>query len=60
MSKNIVTFPSGLRLGFRRLPYTRSVSVGVFVGVGSAYERPEEGGLSHFLEHMMFKGTGIH
>ena len=38
-----------------RIP--RSVSMCVFVGVGSRYETDEEAGLSHFLEHMVFKGT---
>ncbi|HWQ27588.1 MAG TPA: pitrilysin family protein [Dehalococcoidia bacterium] len=39
------------------MPHTRSVSVSIYVGAGSRYERPEQSGLSHFLEHMCFKGT---
>ena len=35
----------------------RSVAVGVWIKVGSRYEKPEENGISHFLEHMFFKGT---
>ena len=31
--------------------------MGVWIGAGSQYERPEENGMSHFLEHMLFKGT---
>jgi len=39
------------------MPHTRSVSVAFFVGVGSRYESDDEGGASHFIEHMLFKGT---
>ena len=35
----------------------RSVAIGVWIGVGSRFERVEEAGISHFLEHMLFKGT---
>lgn len=51
------TFPSGLRLYFERKPYTKSIAIGVFVGVGSAYEEEKNNGLAHFLEHLNFKGT---
>lgn len=50
-------FPNGLRVIGERLPYLRSVSIGVWLGVGSMMELPNENGLSHFLEHMVFKGT---
>ena len=49
--------PNGLRVVGERLPYLRSVSIGAWMHVGSMMERPEESGLSHFLEHMVFKGT---
>jgi len=39
------------------MPYTRSVSIGFFIGVGSRYESDEQSGISHFIEHMLFKGT---
>jgi predicted Zn-dependent peptidase len=39
------------------LPKSRSVSIGVWVKVGSRHEPPELGGVSHFIEHMFFKGT---
>ncbi|GAB4111342.1 MAG: pitrilysin family protein [Roseiflexaceae bacterium] len=39
------------------LPHTRSVSIGCFVRVGSAHELPSQAGISHFLEHMLFKGS---
>lgn len=49
--------PNGLRVVGERLPYLRSVSIGVWLRVGSMMELPQENGLSHFLEHMVFKGT---
>ena len=39
------------------MPYVRSVSLGVWIGSGSRIERGSENGLSHFIEHMVFKGT---
>ena len=48
---------NGLTIIGERLEHFRSVSVGVWIGAGSQYERPEENGMSHFLEHMLFKGT---
>jgi len=39
------------------MPHVRSVSIGVWVKTGSRHERPEENGISHFIEHMVFKGT---
>ena len=39
------------------MPHTRSVSVGIFVGAGSRYETDAIAGASHFLEHVLFKGT---
>jgi predicted Zn-dependent peptidase len=49
--------PNGLQLIGETIPTARSVSVGFFVRTGSRDETPEEAGVSHFLEHMMFKGT---
>ncbi|MBQ8161333.1 MAG: insulinase family protein [Clostridia bacterium] len=51
------TLPNGLRVIGERMPFVRTVSVGVFVHTGSMMESPEEEGLSHFMEHMVFKGT---
>ena len=48
---------NGLTIIGERLPHFRSVSVGVWIAAGSQYETREENGLSHFLEHMLFKGT---
>ncbi len=49
--------PNGLRIVSSTLPHTRSVSISIFVGAGSRYESDEVAGVSHFLEHMLFKGT---
>ena len=51
------TLPNGLRVVACEMPHTRSVSISIFIGVGSRYEEGEEAGLSHFLEHLLFKGT---
>ena len=53
----IWTLPNGLRIVGDPLDGLRTVSVGVWLHVGSMMETPEENGLSHFLEHMAFKGT---
>ena len=53
----IITLSNGLRVALEEMPHLRSVSVGVWVKAGSMLERPEENGLSHFMEHMAFKGT---
>src|SRR5436309_9280528 len=39
------------------MPHMRSVSVGIWIGSGSRREPPEQNGISHFIEHMLFKGT---
>lgn len=51
------TLESGLRILTEEIPYVRSVSVGVWVSSGSRFERPELNGVSHFIEHLLFKGT---
>ncbi len=48
---------NGLRIVFESIPYIRSVSLGIWVGVGSRNESVELSGISHFVEHMLFKGT---
>jgi predicted Zn-dependent peptidase len=48
---------NGLRIVTSTMPHTRSVCVGIFIGTGSRYERAEEAGISHFIEHLCFKGT---
>jgi predicted Zn-dependent peptidase len=49
--------PSGLRIVTESLPTSRSVTVGAWVGSGARDEAPERSGASHFLEHLLFKGT---
>ncbi|MET8148079.1 pitrilysin family protein [Actinoplanes sp. NPDC049668] len=49
--------PSGLRILTESIPTTRSAALGVWVGVGSRDETPAMSGASHFLEHLLFKGT---
>ncbi len=51
------TLPNGLRVLVMPMPHTRAVTVGVFCGAGSRYEPFDLLGLSHFMEHMLFKGT---
>lgn len=51
------TLPNGLRILTAPMPATRSVAVSVYVGAGSRYETDAEAGISHLLEHLLFKGT---
>ncbi len=51
------TLPNGLRVISSEVPHVASVAFGVWVGVGSRYESKAMGGASHFIEHMLFKGT---
>ena len=48
---------SGLRIVTEHMPSVRSAALGLFVDTGSRGETVEEAGLSHFLEHMLFRGT---
>lgn len=58
MSKQeIVTLKNGLRVAADEMKDVETVSIGVFVNTGSRNETPEINGISHFLEHMAFKGT---
>jgi predicted Zn-dependent peptidase len=49
--------PGGLRVVTQTMPSARSASVAILVGVGSRHEDEREAGLSHLLEHLVFKGT---
>ena len=49
---------NGIPLVIERIENVRSVALGIWVKVGSRYEPAEKNGISHFLEHMFFKGTG--
>ena len=51
------TCQNGVRIVLENNPTVRSVGIGVWIGTGSRHETPEINGISHFLEHMFFKGT---
>jgi predicted Zn-dependent peptidase len=51
------TLPNGLRVITEHMPLVRSASIGLWVGVGSSHEASELRGISHCIEHMLFKGT---
>src|SRR5258708_37889811 len=51
------TLPNGLTLLGETSPSARSMALGFFVRTGARDETPEESGVSHFLEHTVFKGT---
>lgn len=53
----LIELNDGLRLVVCENPAVRSVSAGIFVAAGAVNETPEEAGISHFIEHMVFKGT---
>lgn len=52
-----VTLDNGVKVLTEDIPHVRSVVVGIWVNVGSRDEEPAQAGISHFIEHMMFKGT---
>jgi predicted Zn-dependent peptidase len=51
------TLKNGVRVISEEMPHVRSVSMGVWIKTGSRRETSEENGISHFIEHMLFKGT---
>ncbi len=51
------TLPNGIRVVTEAIPYVKSATVGVWVGTGSRNEEDHNHGISHFIEHLMFKGT---
>lgn len=50
-------FENGITLVVDKMPYVRSVSIGIWVKVGAKHEDSSRNGISHFIEHMLFKGT---
>lgn len=54
---NKITLDNGLRIVTEYIPYVKSVSIGIWVEAGSRKETIENNGVSHFIEHMLFKGT---
>lgn len=53
----MTTLENGVRVITEAMPHVRSVSVGIWIGTGSRRETAEQNGISHFIEHMLFKGT---
>lgn len=54
---HVTRFPNGLTVATAEMPHMASVSVGIWVGMGSRYEPAELNGVCHFIEHLLFKGT---
>ncbi len=54
------TLPTGERVISEHVPSVRSVSLGFWIGTGSRDETDSRAGVSHFIEHLLFKGTGTH
>ncbi len=57
LEHRLTTLPGGVRIVTEALPSVRSVALGFWIGTGSRSEREPEAGLSHLLEHLLFKGT---
>lgn len=57
MSARVTILPSGIRVVTDSMPHLETASLGVWIGAGSRHESEAEHGLSHLLEHMVFKGT---
>lgn len=51
------TLDNGVRVIVEKIPTVRSVALGIWVGTGSRHEEADNNGISHFIEHMLFKGT---
>ncbi|MCM3713244.1 insulinase family protein [Alkalihalobacillus oceani] len=54
---NRIELDNGVRILAEQIPTVRSISIGIWIGTGSRFEQKQENGISHFLEHMFFKGT---
>ena len=54
---NTYKLKNGFSLVYEKMPFVKTVSVGIWVRAGSMYETKKENGISHFIEHMLFKGT---
>lgn len=57
MKTNVTTLPSGLRVISVENPYANTVNISVWINVGSRFETILQNGISHLIEHMVFKGT---
>ncbi|PKM85979.1 MAG: peptidase M16 [Firmicutes bacterium HGW-Firmicutes-12] len=54
---NKIQLNNGIRIVTEKIPAVRSVAIGIWVGTGSRHEDQNNSGISHFIEHLMFKGT---
>jgi processing peptidase subunit beta len=54
----VTTLPNGLRVATESSLASRTATVGVWIDAGSRYETEDSAGVAHFVEHMLFKGTG--
>lgn len=52
-----ITFDNGVRIVCEKLPYVKSITIGIWVGTGAKHETNTNKGISHFIEHIVFKGT---
>lgn len=57
MKTTLTTLPSGLRVATCEIPHAETAAMAVWAGVGGRHEPPKLNGISHFIEHMLFKGT---
>jgi predicted Zn-dependent peptidase len=57
---HVTTLPNGVRVASEAMSGLRSAALGVFVGVGSRDEAASVGGVSHFIEHLLFRGSDAH
>ncbi len=57
MNTQLTTLPGGLRIATCEMPHAATASVGIWAGVGGRHEPAAVNGISHFIEHMLFKGT---
>jgi predicted Zn-dependent peptidase len=57
MKTRVSTLPNGLRVATCEMPASQTVAVGIWAAVGGRHESARTGGISHFLEHLLFKGT---
>lgn len=53
----VIKLSNGIQVSLEHLPYLRTASLGIWIRVGSAYEMKNNNGISHMIEHMLFKGT---
>ncbi len=54
---NVKVFDNNVRFVYEKIPHVRTISLGIWLDNGSIHESAEENGISHFIEHMLFKGT---